>query len=683
MHRHAPPFTPNRLVIAVALVLSASSCWAELLDLGRLSGTLQSAAQDVSANGSVVVGQSYGSATKAFMWTDSGVMVDLGTLPGHNIAEAYGVSGDGTVAVGYSADSANMGQTQRAFRWTSLGMQDLGTLGGSTSHADDVSGDGNVVVGYSGTGLATHAFRWTSSGMQDLGSLKINGNSWAHATNQDGSVVVGSTDLSSGGQKAFRWTSAGMVDLGSLPGGNSSNATGVSDDGSVVVGDSFVTGGFQHAFRWTSSLGMVDLGTLGGWSSYNAAVSGDGNVVVGTSFVTGNGSTQAFRWTDGTGMQSVETWLSNNGVATAEGLTADALGTNVDGSVVVGKLRNGDAFIARVTGSGGSGSNTGGGNTGGGGSGLISVQQIYQTLMQAAQNAGLTLKQAGVILHGAHSRPLARRVGSGENAFWIAGDLGQDKHNDRDGNLGFAELGLGRNFGSLQINATLGRTWSAFDQSLNSEIRQDGTYLYAEGLVPLSSAKDSGLWAILSGYHHWGSADIRRGYLNAMLPDRSTGSPDSRTWAISAGLEWDRLLRSEDFSASPYVNFTYTDSSLDAYTETGGGFPASFKSQEESSTEMRLGLNAEKALSSSTSLVGSIEGDYRFDGVGASTTATVLGPGGFMVNIPGQNYKHSWLRAGVGVEGGMEGGKVSLMLNATTEGEMPSYWLAVAWRTRF
>ena len=46
-----------------------------------------------------------------------------------------------------------------------------------------------------------------------------------------------------------------MVGLGYLPGGNSSSATAVSGDGSVVVG----TASGEQSFRWTAGSGMQSL----------------------------------------------------------------------------------------------------------------------------------------------------------------------------------------------------------------------------------------------------------------------------------------------------------------------------------------------------------------------------------------------------------------------------------------
>ncbi|HWP31628.1 MAG TPA: hypothetical protein VNK96_07900 [Fimbriimonadales bacterium] len=117
--------------------------------------------------------------------------------------------------------------------------------------------------------------------------------------------------------------------LGDLPGGDFySNAFGVSGDGSVVVGSGKSANGTE-AFRWTESTGMVGLGDLpgGDFSSYALSVSEDGSVVVGTGS-SANGS-EAFRWT----------WMGGmSGLGGLPGgyFLSEAFDVSGDGSAVVG-----------------------------------------------------------------------------------------------------------------------------------------------------------------------------------------------------------------------------------------------------------------------------------------------------------------------------------------------------------
>jgi probable HAF family extracellular repeat protein len=152
---------------------------------------------------------------------------------------------------------------------------------------------------------------------------------------------------------AFRWTNGTMTDLGTLGGANSV-AGPISSDGSVLAGYADTAENQQHAFRWTIGTGMVDLGTLIGTTrSLPIAISSDGTTVVGYAD-NGNGTqSQAFLWTQSTGMQSVATWLANAGVTVPAGwVLRNAYGVNQDGTVIVGDAidANGttQAYLAQV-----------------------------------------------------------------------------------------------------------------------------------------------------------------------------------------------------------------------------------------------------------------------------------------------------------------------------------------------
>jgi probable HAF family extracellular repeat protein len=271
-------------------------------------------ARGVSGDGSVVVGQGgfprpvYGGVRgEAFRWTSGGGMVALGILPGGYESIAEDVSDNGSVVVGWNNTSATSIASE-AFRWTSAGgMVGLGGLhAGDRSEALGVSADGSIIVGLSRDDNFSvgEAFRWTSGGgMVGLGHLPGGLYSAAGDISDDGSVIVGFSGSASGDQP-FRWTSAaGMVRLGTLPGGVRGQALGVSGDGSVVVGQSS-NGPSSEAFRWTADGGMRALwdvllshginSAADGWTSLGSAkaISADGNTIVGDGIR--NGNSEAF-----------------------------------------------------------------------------------------------------------------------------------------------------------------------------------------------------------------------------------------------------------------------------------------------------------------------------------------------------------------------------------------------------
>jgi probable HAF family extracellular repeat protein len=257
----------------------------------------------------------------------------LGDLPGGIVdSVADSVSADGTVVVGTSNSAAG----QEAFRWT----PDGGMVGLELSHATDVSADGTTAVGFA---RHSHPARWTQrGGVEGLGNLPGLDYGEALGVSADGSVIVGRCEaLSGGGHVPVIWTQRrGMAHLGPLPDAvRSAEARAISADSKVVVGELRHESGTREAFRWTAESGIVGLGVLPGHKhSVAHAVSGDGSVVVGGSESSG---ARAFRWTRETGMTDL-------GPPTSGRCDSRAFGVSANGSVVVGQWCPGSKLEAFV-----------------------------------------------------------------------------------------------------------------------------------------------------------------------------------------------------------------------------------------------------------------------------------------------------------------------------------------------
>ena len=194
---------------------------------------------------------------QAARWTAERGTVELGLLPGSLSSEANDVSGDGSVVVGSALlriETSGDG-TYQHFRWTAVGgMAALGNPPGRYSPiavsadgsvitaAAAISADGSVAVGTDGEG----GFRRTSDG--ETLRFDLPRPNYASGVSADGSVVAGVFTRTERpiGEPAFRWTAdGGTVVLGSLPGLNFNGVRDVlvSGDGAAVVGTSRYGGG--------------------------------------------------------------------------------------------------------------------------------------------------------------------------------------------------------------------------------------------------------------------------------------------------------------------------------------------------------------------------------------------------------------------------------------------------------
>jgi uncharacterized protein YhjY with autotransporter beta-barrel domain len=291
--------------------------------------------------------------------------------------------------------------------------------------------------------------------------------------------------------------------------------------------------------------------------------------------------------------------------------------------------------------------------------------------------SSMTLSPPIAVMNGAHSHPLSRRVATDKNALYIAGDWGSDYHGSRKGNFGLAELGLGHNFGSVQVNVSLGKTWATQKLTQNGKIKADGNYLMAESLIPVASS----LWATLGAYGHWGDVNVRRGYTDFLNDSQiSSGKPNSKAWGVRARLDWENALQFGGGGLTPYADLSYNKVQIKGYSETGGISPIDFNARQDKITEFRLGLNTSLPLAGKVRWLTTLEGVHRFEKFSSNTTGQIFG---LNIDVAGQKYRRNWVRGGLGIEGDVGGGVISVMLNATSNGETQNTWLACSYQIGF
>lgn len=641
----------------------------QILDLGTPDGW-SSGAYAVSSDGSAVVGhitQGGTGTTLAFRWAD-GRFDSLGTLGG-SYSYAYGVSADGSVVVGASNTEGDA--AQYAFRWVNGTMYNLGAPEGHLgSYAIGVSADGSVVVGtsYHPIGGASHAFRWVAEGdgihgeISDLGTLGGT-SSHAVAVSADGQVVIGNSTTSGGQNHAFRWADGEMHDLGTF-GGNWSNATAVSADGSVVVGCVAMANGDELAFRWFDGE-LLNLGAFGGAYSWANAVSADGATVVGRA-QTETGQDQAFRWDTNLGMQSVVAWLAEQGVSVGDWILSEAIDVSSDGAVIVGRGTSPEgysrAWLAR------SGA-------------LIDPAQWLSTVSGTRQVFHTGQQLNSLVLHGAHHRPLMSYEHPGRGpGFWVTGDLGS-YGDGRNTMAGSVELGLYNDYAAGNMRAGLGLGYSGQRQDLPLSGKADLDGGYVVGEINWRAVTGPDLIVSATAFYGRWAADIKRGYLNGVAVEHAAGDTDVQSAALRLKIDWMDAARIGLVRLEPFLGLTLSHTRVDGYAEKGGSVPASFDTQKHDGQELRLGLAGVLPLAAALRLRLTLEGVHRFDARGPSLSGRDLGGFGIAFDLPGDKVDRTWVRGGGEIAYALDGvSMVGVSLNGSSGGQDPDISGAVTYR---
>jgi len=244
----------------------------QVTDLGIISGTSSSEAFGINDYGAVTGG----SDNRPFLWTAKTGMQDLGFPSGYYSASGTAINNNGQIAIRADKMISNF-YYGHAFRWSSNGYQDMGTLGGTFSTCYGID-DAGRIAGYAYTaGGDIHAYRSTTgTSLVDIDSLGGD-YSLGYGINAIGQVV-GQAYTAAHKYHAFLWNASGsMQDLETL-GGTQSQANDISDSG-IIVGDSSTANDRSyHAFILQNGV-MRDLGSLTSYSSYGVAVNNAGQVI--------------------------------------------------------------------------------------------------------------------------------------------------------------------------------------------------------------------------------------------------------------------------------------------------------------------------------------------------------------------------------------------------------------------
>ena len=315
----------------------------------------------VSADGSVVAGNSATGGYVPFRWTQSTGLVSLGRPQAVGGAGVPGISADGT-KVASSIGSLDLSYSTQGLWSQATGWQELmppppadgGTQDGSYGSVWAFSGDGTTVVGLynrPGPGHRAHACKWTkATGVTDLGGTTTGQASRANAVNHSGSVIGGWVETPQGPWRPAVWTNGTfqlLTDYDPLTNQGIGEVRAINPSGDILTGFARdAVDSPRGLARWTRAggtfgttefLGWVD-GTTQDGLNIPYGVSADGRIIIG--YCTFDGSpfgTTGFVWTQATGVVDVNTWLADNGVFVDPNFTIQSLSAiTPDGTKIFG-----------------------------------------------------------------------------------------------------------------------------------------------------------------------------------------------------------------------------------------------------------------------------------------------------------------------------------------------------------
>ena len=609
--------------------------------------------------------------TKVFRWDlSAGVTTDLiGSInAGNSNCDVQQMSSDGNKIVGVYYTTVGT----HGFYWSqATGAIDIGNSTGFSVNTqlnlNLMTSTGSHVFADKYDGSNWKPFRWNASDFTSIELPKPNGSygMYVQIASPTGDKAFGYYQNASYGYDLFKWTEAGnnIVNLTSLPAGYK-EFMGASADLRYLYGR-FDANGNTHTFRYDDTTAtFVDLHAGLSGQYYSNKMSTNGTYIVGN-----QGSINAWRWSVTDGYQTIGAWLLANGAdptLIGNWIFKNANFVSDDGNTVIGSgTLSGTSryYIASAT------------------SG-VADHEIWLSSINGQNRiyaTGSTL--AGLPLEGAHHRPMLSfdRMGKTSQA-WATGDFGSSSRT-RDVHVTSGEAGINWNVGKTMLFGVAGgHAVQNADLDLGGSSATKGDFFIAE----LDYRPEGTQWivSLLGMVGSWESK-TNRGYDNGGSTDFSNGVADMITRSARFRVDAPAVATFGGFGFAPFASYTVTQTVVGAYTETGGGFPASFNEQEHNATEARLGVTASKDLSEKTKLLLSVEGIHRFDGVGPSLTGQDV-TGGVSFDLPGTAPRPDCVRFGFDVDHKLSADTLlNISAHVSTVGEAHDVSAAISIRRAF
>ncbi len=642
---------------------------------------------NISGNGQVVLGEKRGRGVIANLEDmQNGDYTSLKSLLSDGFSglpdgcvhikrvNAYGISYDGQFISGSMCLKDGCDTVTRAFV-ADLFEGNIRLLAGSDYFeeipdyisANDVSDNGLVAVGeevYDGNSVALW---WTDTTNGELSPVVLNplagvdgegpwtdDGSWANAINAAGTRAVGASyfqeesfDGDGEFSQAVYWDLSGespvahfigsLMANGGLDSGES-EANDISRNGNYIVGWAqtgehsvapFISYQGQGMMalvspdasytQWGEALGVSNNGTAVGYF--------ESDEVVELRLAESSYSSIAFVANPAWGSKTVGDWLTSTG-APAPGANyhyLKATAISEDGKIVVGIADQEGCevgFIARA------------------GSGSIEPTSYYQTLAASGAIGPQATQVMNNIFNGAHHIPLQLMKGPSRHV-WFTTDGGRwDRYNS---NSLLTEVGGAVDLFDKQLLVGFGFGLNWIEQNkgaINADL--NGQYYLTE--LSYKPTDLPFIFTLTGSLGHWDVSSTRN-YLNAGVPDASYGDTDVNSEMLRLSIHWLDAIKVAGFGITPKIQYSVNHTSVNGYTESGGGFPAAYNKQGSTAQEIRYGLWAARNFFNDKMLFRlRAEAVQRLDRSGPGTSGTVIGL--FNFNLPGQQVKQAWVQFG-------------------------------------